>query len=201
MKKLVFIALGLSLAACNRKQMEITRASYTVVENVNDHSPVYFEEVTGYPDSVSVNHNNEITGTNFIISVSRDLNLLKVLKEVQAIKDKKYKEKLHKDDKGIFFTYADTLHKQLAFFPIHDIAYGFERPQTNENVLYINASNDCFFEDIPIDKKELTLLLKEKDSIQLGFSQSLSFEKYLQFRILLQESNLQNKFLEKDLVY
>ena len=202
MKKFALL-LGslLLLSSCNKNTMELTRASYTVLENIEDHSPIYFEVNQDYADSVVVNKNNVISGTNFIISVARDLNLETVLKECHKIKEDKYKDKTHPDDKGIFFSYADTLNKKLAFFPIKNLEFGFLRPQNIENLLYMNASKDLFFETEPVDRTDLKDLLKYRADVQLGFSKSLNFESYLQLRIYLEEQNLEGKFEAVDIVY
>lgn len=201
MKKIAALFMSLALFSCNKNQMELSRAGFTVVEGVDDHSPIYFEIKDANADSLILNRNNEVSGTNLILSIERELNLLVVTQKIQAIKDKKYEDKLHKDEKGVFISYADTLHKNLAFFPIKEIDYGFSRPQTFENLLYTNASNDIFFEDKPIAKTDITKALEGKSNVQLGFSKSLNFEKYLEFRILLEELGLKDRLNAMDLIY
>lgn len=202
MKKLIFLFGGLVLlSSCNKNTMELARASYTVEEHLEDHSPIYFEVNTEHSDSLVVNKNNVVSGTNFILSVARDLNLETVLKETQKIKENKYKDKAHPDTKGIYFSYADTLNKKLAFFPIKNIEYGFLRPQNIENLLYLNASKDLFFETEPVDRADLKELLKYRADVQLGFSKSLNFESYLQLRVFLKENDLDGKFESVDMVY
>lgn len=201
MKKIATLLMSLALFSCNKNQMELSRASFTVVEGVDDHSPIYFEIQDSNTDSLILNRNNEVSGTNLILSIERELNLLIVTEKIQAIKNKKYEDKLHKDEKGVFISYADTLHKNLAFFPIKEIDYGFSKPQTSDNLLYTNASNDIFFEDKPIGKNELLKTLEGKDHIQLGFSKSLNFEKYLELRILLEELGLKEQVNAMDLIY
>lgn len=202
MRKLALLVGGLVLlSSCNKNSMELSRASFTVIENVEDHSPIYFEINEEHSDSLIVNKNNVISGTNLILSVSRDLNLETVLKESQKIKEDKYKDKMHPDSKGIFFSYADTLHKNLAFFPFKNIEFAFLRPQNIDNLLYMNASKDLFFETKPVEREALEELLKHRADVQLGFSKSLNFESYLQLRVFLEQNNLDGKFEAVDMVY
>ncbi|SFJ76028.1 hypothetical protein [Myroides guanonis] len=202
MKKLALLVGSLVLlSSCNKNSMELSRASYTVIDNIEDHSPIYFEVNKEHSDSLIVNKNNVVSGTNFILSVSRDLNLETVLKESQKIKEDKYKDKVHPDSKGIFFSYADTLHKNLAFFPIKNIEFAFLRPQNIDNLLYMNASKDLFFETKPVEREGLKELLKQRADVQLGFSKSLNFESYLQLRVFLEENDLDGKFEAVDMVY
>lgn len=202
MRKWILSVVGLLLVtACNKSTMELSRASYTVVEHLEDHSPIYFEVNPEHGDSIVLNKNNVISGTNLILSVSRDLNLLTVLQESQKIKEDKYKDKMHPDTKDILFSYADTLNNKLAFFPFKHIDYAFLRPHAIDNLVYMNASKDLFFETNPIVKEDLKELLKEREDVQLGFSKSLNFESYLQLRVYLKQHNLDYLFTQVDMVY
>ncbi|TDS53319.1 hypothetical protein [Myroides indicus] len=200
MKKILFLVSSvLLLVACSNKQMQITRASFTVEEGVDDHSPIYFEEEEG---KMHLNEANRIAGTNYIFSVQRDLNVKEVLEEVQRIKSHKYtEENMHNDEKGVFFSYADTLHKSLAFFPFKNIEYSFERPKSPELLLYVNGSNDFFYEGKLIKKEDLIQHIQDQENISLGFSKTLDFEQYLQMRIFLVENKIADKFVKIDYIY
>lgn len=200
MKKILLItSAALLLMSCDKREMKISRAAFTVEEGVDDHSPIYFEEGE---DGMSINDANRIAGTNYIFSVTRDLNAKEVLEKVQQIKSHKYEDgNMHKDEKGVFFSYADTLHKNLAFFPFKSIEYSFERPQSPEMLLYINGSNDLFFEGEPIKREDLKQIVQDKANISLGFSKTLDFESYLQMRVFLAESEIADRFLNTDYIY
>jgi len=202
MRKLLFVLPFLFLfVSCDKKEMKLPRAAYIVEEGIDDHSPIYIEYGE---DGVSphMNDNNRIGGTNFIFHVERELNLKQVLEMVAQVKDKKYdKTNMHMDEKGVFFSYADTLNKHLSFFPFKTIDYVFERPSSTDHLLYVNASNDLFFEGKALDRAQLKEMIQDKDSLQLGFSKELDFEKYLQMRILIEELTLRNQFLNQDKIY
>ncbi len=202
MRKLLFVLPFLFLfLSCDKKEMKLARAAYIVEEGVDDHSPIYIEfaEDGIHPH---LNDNNRIGGTNFIFHVQRELNAKEVLEIVSEIKNKKYdKNNMHQDEKGVFYSYADTLNKHLSFFPFKAIDYSFERPTSTDKLLYVNASNDVFFEGKAIDRNQLLEVIQNRDSLQLGFSKELNFEQYLQMRILIEETKLRSQFLNQDKIY
>ncbi len=202
MKKIVLIiGVLLGMAACTKNEMDLTRYNFTVVGEITDHSPVYItkEKET---DAVAVNRTNAVGGTNWVFSIQRDLNAKSVLQEVQKLKDKKYADKAHSDDKEVFFSYADTLHKNLAFFPFQYIDYQFKRPETTKNVLYFNGSNDLFLEDEQVQWKDLANRADSLTTISLCFSATLTFEEYLQNRIRIEQNDALNQKLDSvDRIY
>lgn len=202
MKKLIlFLPLFMLVFSCGKQEMQLTRSSHTVQLELDDHSPIYIETAD---DGVSakLNESNRVGGTNFIFNVERELNLKQVAEMIQKVKDKKYKEdNLHRDGEGVFYSYADTVKKQLAFFPFKEINFHFAKPATTDNLLYLNASRDLFYEKVQVQPAQLKELLSSKDSIQLGASFSLDFESYLQLRILLNQLGLDTKFTNVDMVY
>ncbi|WP_410879970.1 hypothetical protein [Myroides sp. DW712] len=202
MRKLLFVLPFLCLLmSCDKKEMKLARAAYTVEENVEDHSPIYIE----YGEDgihAHVNDNNRIGGTNFIFHIERGLNAKEVLEMVAKIKEKKYDpNSMHPDDKDVFYSYADTLNKHLSFFPFKPIDYVFERPSSTDRLLYVNASNDVFFEGNAIERNQLQELMQNRDSVQLGFSKELNFEQYVQMRILLEELQVSKQFINQDRIY
>lgn len=202
MRKLLFVLPFLFLfLSCDKKEMKLARAAYTVEESVEDHSAIYIEfaEDGIHPQ---LNDNNRIGGTNFIFHIERELNAKEVLELVAEVKSKKYdKTNMHTDDKDVFYSYADTVNKHLSFFPFKAIAYVFERPSSTANLVYVNASNDLFFEGKAIDRTKLAEAIQGRDSLQLGFSKELNFEKYLQMRVLLEELKVRPQFLDQDKIY
>lgn len=202
MKKLLLLIPALILlGSCNRKEMHIPRAGFTVEEGVEDHSPIYFE--TGEEGkSFELIEANRISGTNYIISVQRDLNVKEVLTEIKRIKDHKYNEEnMHKDEKGVYLSYADTVSKHLSFFPIKTLDYAFVGPTTMNNVVYVKDANTILFEGNSVSKEQLVEAIKDRDSVQLGINKDLTFEQYLQTRIFLVEKEVKDKFVTTDLIY
>lgn len=200
-KVLLLIPAILLLASCNKKEMQLSRASFIVEEGIDDHSPIYFE--TGEEGkSMTINDANRIAGTNYIISVQRDLNVKEVLQAIKKIKDHKYAEdNMHSDEKGVYLSYADTLHKHLSLFPIKGLDYAFVGPTSLEKVVYVKDADNFLVEGQAVTKDQLIETIKDKDSLQLGVNKDLSFEAYLQTRIFLVEKEVKDKFLTTDLVY
>lgn len=202
MRKLLFVLPILCLLmSCDKKEMKLARAAYIVEEGIDDHSPIYieYEEDGIHPH---LNDNNKIGGTNFIFHIERELNVKEVLEMVVQLKNKKYDpNSMHPDEKGVFYSYADTLHKHLSFFPFKRLDYVFERPSSTANLLYVNASNDVFFEGKSITRDQVAEVVQGRDSLLLGFSKELDFEKYLQMRVLLEELKIRDQFVDQDRIY
>ncbi|MHC5310468.1 hypothetical protein ACYSNM_10475 [Myroides sp. LJL116] len=202
MKKISFLLLSLVLlSSCNRKQLELTRASYTTTEFVDNHSPVYFE--MDQEGKMVVNQDNRIANTNYIVSVQRDLNLLEVAQEVMKIKQRKYDEKsnMHSDQLEVFYSYADTLNKRLAFLPSKEVDFGFEGPSSLENLVFVKNKDTVLIQGYSFSYGDWIDHLPQSDSLQLGFAKDLDFETYLQTRILLNQQQKQGQFNPVDLVY
>ncbi|WP_430615496.1 hypothetical protein [Flavobacterium sp. JP2137] len=202
MKKIALIAVALmGLVSCSKNEISLSRLDVTVQAEVTDHSPIYLTKKQD-SDSVAVNRANALGGTNWVFSVQRNLNAKLVLEEVQKLKDKKYADKAHGDDKAVFFSYADTLNKNLAFYPFQYIDYQFKRPESQRGVLYFNGSNDLFLEDQQVQWSELETRTDSIKLIHLCFSATLSFEEYLQNRIRLEQSDVLNQKLDSiDRIY
>ena len=200
-KVLLLIPAILLLASCNKKEMQLSRAAFIVEEGVDDHSPIYFE--TGEDGkAININEANRIAGTNYIVSIQRDLNVKEVLQEIKRIKDHKYAEdNMHRDEKGVYLSYADTLHKHLSLFPIKGFDYGFVGPTTQDKIVYLKDANNFLVEGKAVTKDQLLEAIKDKDSLQLGVNKDLTYETYLQTRIFLIEKEVADKFLKTDLIY
>lgn len=200
-KVLLLIPALLLLASCNKKEMQLSRASFIVEEGVDDHSPIYFEKGEE-GKTMNVNETNRIAGTNYIIAIQRDLNVKEVLENVKRIKDHKYAEdNMHRDEKGVYLSYADTLHKHLSFFPIKGFDFAFVGPTTQDKIVYVKDANNFLVEGKAVSKDQLLEAIKDKDSLQLGVNKDLTYETYLQTRIFLIEKEVVDKFIKTDLIY
>ncbi|MHC5201783.1 hypothetical protein ACYSNV_06145 [Myroides sp. LJL119] len=202
MKKIVLLGLCLiGLVGCENKQLHLTRGSFTDTEFVENHSPVYLEK-DSQTNQLIENQDNRIAGTNYIFSVERSLNLLQVANSVSKIKNTKYDpENMHADQLQVYFSYADTLNKKLAFFNFKELDFGFNGPSALENLVYVKNKDTVLIEGYPAKMDQLIEIIKDKDSIQLGFNKDLDFETYLQTRLYLKQNNLQDKFVATDLIY
>lgn len=113
--KIILMILGsIFLTSCQQKEMKISRSNFSVEAQITDFSPVYISK--NDKGKVTINKNNVIGNTHWVVSVDRGLNLQEIAPFLQEITVKKYqKEGMHKDTKTIYFVYSDTLHKQNAY--------------------------------------------------------------------------------------
>jgi hypothetical protein len=78
-----------------------------------------------------------------------------------------------------YFSYSDSLHKNLAFIPFTKLKFLKGKP--HKEVMLI-SKNDF----------QLTRLKKDLGTTTLGFDQNLSFGTYLQYKIAIHNLHLTN---------
>lgn len=202
MKKIVLMALTIvGLSSCNNKELHLTKGAFTDVEIVDNNSPIYLEKDPDTNELVE-NQNSRIAGTNYIFAVERSLNLYDVAQSVTRIKAKKYDpENMHADELGVYFSYADTLNKKMAFYNFKDLDFGFQGPSALQGVVYVLNKDTLIVEGRRIGIADFPQAISQKDSLQLGFNKDLDFETYLSTRLYLKQNNLDPKFNATDLIY
>ena len=110
------------------------KASTTIVKNVEDLSPIYmFFRTKGKDTLAEVNRKNSIITTNWILNIDKRLPLRLVIPEVMKLQKRKREEKDHHNESAEnYYSYADTIGKNLAFIPFTKVYYKME----NQNQEY-----------------------------------------------------------------
>ena len=171
MKTNFFIAaLSVMLfSSCQQKEMKISQSDYSVVTELNDVSPAYISK--NEKGEASLNKNNLIGNTHWVVSIERDLSLEKTASFLQEIVVKKHKKGgMHEDTKDIYLVYSDTIHKQNAYVkipftsiaieesPVYELAEGVEslRLSTIDDAKNVSKSNAVHTYLLSLDKKMST---------------------------------------------
>lgn len=176
----------------NKEEILLPKSNTTVVANVEDHSPIYiFFKNEGNDTIAEVNRKNSIISTNWIFNIDKRLPLRLVLPEVMKLQDKKRNEKAHQNEAAQnYYSYADSIGKNLAFIPFTKVYYKMTKPShgilihfTKDNLIVVNG--------IPVEQSELERYIKTLPSDKpsqfvLCFSKDLSFGNYIQDKIFLQ---------------
>jgi len=141
MKTKVFTLLMVSLflISCNKKEMEISRSDYSIITEMHDFSPAYITNENG---KATMNKNNLIGNTHWIILAERDLSLSDVAPFLQELTDRKHKKGgMHEDTMDIYFIYSDTVHKQNAYvkFPFKKVF--LEKPLDKKGIVFDKEVN------------------------------------------------------------
>ncbi len=199
MKRIVSVVVVILLISCNnQEEMLLPKADKTMVKEVMDHSPIYlFFRVKDKDTVAELNRKNAIGTSNWIFNIDKRLPLKVVIPHLQFMQEKR-KKGMHTNDKAEnYFSYADSIGKNLAFLPFTKVNYKLKRPDhgvlicfsKNGTITVVRNSTDKGKEVV---KQELLkyLLGLESDEPNLfyfGHDQNCSYEQFLQNSIFITE--------------
>lgn len=197
MKYLSLVVVFLLVSCGNKEDILLAKSDRTVVSEVVDHSPIYiFFRTKGKDTLAEVNRNNSIITTNWILNIDKRLPLRIVIPEVMKLQEKKRKEKAHKNEKAEnYYAYADSIGKNLAFIPLTKVYYKMEKPSNEGLVLYFKKGTDLVsINETKIKRSEILNYMNSFDFVNnpkiiLVFDKNMSFEDYLQTKILIEGSD------------
>ena len=188
---LVIICL---LFSCGKKEdVLLPKSNITIVKEVQDLSPIYiFFKKEGKDTIADVNRKSSIISTNWIFNVDKRLPLKVVIPEVMKLQEKKRADSAHKNENAEnYYSYADSIGKNLAFVPFTKVYYKMERPDKDNFVVYFKKGRKQVF----MGNKEIktTQILQNFYSIKFQkvpdlvfvFDKNMSYEEYIRYKILL----------------
>lgn len=209
MKYLGLVVLLVLMSCGNKEDILLPKSDTTIVGNVEDHSPIYiFFRTNGKDTLAEVNRKNSIITTNWIFNIDKRLPLRIVIPEVIKLQDKKRKEKAHKNENAQnYYSYADTIGKNMAFIPFTKVFYKMTKPLSGGLVLNFKKKTDSILIDNLIMKTNevvdyiYSVNYAVNPKIILIFDKNMSFEEYLQIKILIKELDTFNKELPQEFIY
>ncbi|HEX8015452.1 MAG TPA: hypothetical protein VF465_09490 [Flavobacterium sp.] len=186
---LIFICL---LFSCEeKKDVLLPQSNVSIVKDVQDHSPIYiFFKIEGKDTLAEVNRKNSIISTNWIFNIDKRLPLKLVIPEVIKLQEKKRKDSAHKNEKAQnYYSYADSVGKNLAFLHFTKVYYKMNKPKFGI-LIYFTKKNSILVNGISVEKSNLQNYLTNLESdkpnkFMFSFSTNMSFENYIQNRILI----------------
>ena len=199
MKYFTLIVL-FTLFSCGYKEdILLPKADTTIVKNVDDLSPIYiFFRTKGKDTLAEVNRKNSIISTNWILNVDKRLPLRLAIPEIMKLQQKKREEKAHKNEKAEnYYSYADTIGKNLAFIPFTNVYYKLEKPIGT--IIFFNKNNEILIENQVFKKEKLKDLINNvlpKDvatTFLFRFDKDLSFGSYIQNKIFIESLKVEMK--------
>jgi len=202
---IVFITLFF-MSCGNKEDLLLPKSDVTVIADVQDHSPVYlFFRIKGKDTLAEVNRKNSIITTNWILNIDKRLPLRVVIPEVMKLQDKKRKEKAHKNEKAEnYFSYADSIGKNLAFIPFTKVYYHMEKPLGT--IIYFDKSNEILIDNNVVKREKIkemftTILPKElANSFVFMFDKNMSYGMYIQNKIFIEGLKLDSTS-KKEFIY
>jgi hypothetical protein len=138
MKYCSLILVFLLLSCGNKEDILLPKSNVTIVSNVLDHSPIYiFFRTKGKDTLAEVNRKNSIISTNWILNIDKRLPLRLVIPEVMKLQEKKRSEVAHKNELAEnYYSYADSIGKNMAFLPFTKVYYKMEKPKSSFVVFF-----------------------------------------------------------------
>lgn len=199
----------LFLSCGNKEDILLPKSNVTIVKDVQDHSPIYIFFRTKDKDTLAeVNRKNSIITTNWILNIDKRLPLRIVIPEVMKLQDKKRKEKAHKNEKAEnYYSYADSIGKNMAFIPFTNVYYKITKPLNGGLILNFKKQSDSILIDNLIMKTNEvvdyihSINYAVNPKIILVFDKNMSFEEYLQIKILIKELDTFNKEVPQEFIY
>ncbi|WP_144891865.1 hypothetical protein [Flavobacterium tiangeerense] len=199
MKYFIVITLFVLVSCGKQEQVLLPKSNLTIVKEVKDLSPIYIFFSTKGKDTLAVvNRKNSIISTNWIVNVDKRLPLRLVIPEIIKLQQKKREDKAHKNEKAEnYYSYADTIGKNLAFIPFTNVYYKTEKPNARVAVTF-KANNQILVDGILVKQEELKSYLEKISNNKPShyffcFDKNMTFGNYLQNKIQLESSKLNSK--------
>lgn len=198
MKYFTLIVLFTLFSCGNKEDILLPKANTTIVKNVDDLSPIYiFFRTKGKDTLAEVNRKNSIISTNWILNVDKRLPLRLAIPEIMKLQEKKRTEKAHKNEKAEnYYSYADTIGKNLAFIPFTNVYYKLEKP--NSIVVFFAKNNEILVDNVEVKREELLTYLNKLPSNTSNqyvfcFDKNLTFGGYIQNKIFIESLKVEMK--------
>jgi len=193
MKYFSLILVFMLLSCGNKEAVLLPKSNVTIVSNVLDHSPIYiFFRTKGKDTLAEVNRKNSIISTNWILNIDKRLPLRLVIPEVMKLQEKKRSEVAHKNELAEnYYSYADSIGKNMAFLPFTKVYYKMEKPKFGVFVFF-DKNNEIWVNGFVVSRKELQNYLKNYLPIEkpnkflFCFDKQLSYGNYIQDKIFIQ---------------
>ncbi|WP_202703760.1 hypothetical protein [Flavobacterium sp. UGB4466] len=199
------LILAFLLFSCGKKEdVLLPKSNVTIVKDVEDLSPIYiFFKTEGKDTIADVNRKSSIISTNWIFNIDKRLPLKLVIPEVMKLQEKKRADSAHKNENAEnYYSYADSIGKNLAFLPFTKVYYKME-VANNRSQLYFKKNGMIQYSgrktyDFP--KNDLpkfldSLIINPKAQITFSFDKNISYGEYIQYKTFLEKLELKQKSL------
>jgi hypothetical protein len=198
MIKYIFgIVLLLCVSCGNKEDILLPKADRSVVKEVVDLSPIYiFFRTKGKDTLAEVNRKNSIITTNWILNIDKRLPLRLVIPEVMKLQQRKREEKEHRNELALnYYSYADSIGKNLAFIPFTQVYYKMEKPKSGVEV-YFDKNDKILVGNKVIAKNDLENYIKQNAAdkdVFYSFDKNMLFDNYINLKIFVR--SIDSKFI------
>lgn len=204
MRYLFIIVLLLCVSCGNKEDILLPKSNVSIVKEVVDLSPIYIFFRERDKDTLAeVNRKSSIITTNWILNIDKRLPLRLVIPEVMKLQQRKREEKDHINEKAEnYYSYADSIGKNLAFLPFTKVYYKMEKPPLT-HISFCFTDNKVSIKNVIVDKDELLNYINNTFAdneiiIKLCFDKNSSFDTYIQNKIFIKSLDLKKKGIRFD---
>jgi hypothetical protein len=210
MKYFTLIIAFLLFSCGDKKDVLLPKSNLTIVKDVQDHSPIYiFFKIRGKDTIAEVNRKNSIISTNWIFNIDKRLPLKLVIPEVMKLQEKKRGDSAHKNENAEnYYSYADSIGKNLAFLPFTKVYYKTGKPTNGGFTFYFRKGNDMVLlnDDIKVKKSEILKYFYQinfavNPEIVLLFDKNMGYEEYIQNKILVHDLDTFNDEIPSEFIF
>jgi hypothetical protein len=206
MRYLSLLSVFLLFSCGNKEDVFLPKSNVTIVKDIEDHSPIYFFFRKNDKDTLAVvNRKNEIISTNWIFNIDKRLPLRLVLPEVMKLQEKKRNEVVHKNEAAQnYYSYADSIGRNLAFIPFTEVYYRLEKPKSAV-IVFFDKKNQIWLDNIAIKREELVSNLNKLSNnsatkILFCYNKDLLFGSYVQDKIFITTLKI-NSISNEEFIY
>lgn len=204
-KYALWIVLLICVSCGNKEDILLPKSDRTIVKEIVDLSPIYiFFRVNGKDTLAEVNRKNSISTTNWVLNIDKRLPLKLVIPEVIKLQEKKRGDSAHKNELAQnYYSYADSIGKNLAFIPFTNVYYKTEKPK-NGIVVYFTKDGKIKINNEFVSKNDLLKQINnfngKPDEICYCFDKNGSYGSYVQNKVFIDAVAKKNK-ATKEFVY
>lgn len=188
--KYLSLIIFLFLFSCGKEEtVLLPKSDVSIMEDVQDYSPIYlFFKTNGKDTLVKVNRKNSISSTHWIFHIDKRLPLRLVVPEIIKLQAKKEGSAHKSETSENYFSYSDSVHKNLAFLSFTRAKYQMANPKLG-SIVYFSKKGDS-----------IQKLKNISGKTTLAFDKNLSYGKYIQYKIAIQKLHL-SEVSEEEFVY
>jgi len=193
MKYFSLIIIFLLFSCEEKKDVLLPKSNVTIVKDVQDHSPIYiFFKTVGKDTIAEVNRKSSIISTNWILNIDKRLPLKLVIPEVMKLQKKKRDDSAHKNENAEnYYSYADSIGKNLAFLPFTEVYYAIGKPQSKFYTIsfkkgsYLVSLNGFQIKKTEFVKEFYAKKYEVTPNVIFLFDKNMSYQEYIQNKILI----------------
>ena len=210
--KYITVLIIFLLFSCGKKEdVLLPKSNVTIVKDVQDLSPIYiFFKIEGKDTIADVNRKSSIISTNWIFNIDMRLPLKLVIPEIMKLQEKKRAGSAHKNENAEnYYSYADSVGKNLAFLPFTKVYYKNKKPMDQPGFVFeFRKGNDLVLLNNHLEVKKDNIL-KELYKINFAinpkivfiFDENMSYEEYIQNKILVRDLDTFNDEIPSEFIF